>query len=639
MAAAGFEVSVALEVDSFDVLSYAYSGTNRQVVTRIDVANTGSVGSAGTLVRPRVQVTSNLAGTPVAEWSGAAQALPAPGAPAIIWEDAGIVMNKALIDSLMQTPQAQLVVEILAGDALVSAIRRPLTVLQANQWQHTSDCIDALAGFVQVGDPALDVVLKSVNAILRKRTEFHESQGYSRDAEHVQQVASAVSDVLRDLKIEVTGPAFGTAGATYAIQPPTAILAGKRATALELALVAAACLEKAKLDPVIFLADNHVCAGYAVIPAQAKGSWDAGEQAKIWNKLAPEAVVRHPMALAKLLSLELAQVLDTVGAISDSGPPARTADGKQRHVDVDPAGLKAMLVVRKAWESGISFAPLMPPGAAAAPPAAISKATGVYKPAPDEAMPASAIKSTDKTPREIESNLYQALMASQFSFMGKARSSIREIYDGVKTQYPHLCDDTYLCSQNCRSGHNQPEWRHTVRRALNYLRNITDNPVRHSGGRGHWEILRGAEPPPELEEKSSGGYTPLADEGKPLPDADHEAALATGESATDASSSQAAQGTAIPAPGQSKKSKRDYIKDPLTAAELLMITEAVEVDPVIWLEISHWAKVTGNLKPFQRGLLYDVGKLRENSREPSFKQAYWALIALKEAYQLGFTPS
>lgn len=70
-----------------------------------------------------------------------------------------------------------------------------------------------------------------------------------------------------------------------------------------------------------------------------------------------------------------------------------------------------------------------------------------------------------------------------------------------------------------------------------------------------------------------------------------------------------------------------------------MITEAVEVDPVIWLEISHWAKVTGNLKPFQRGLLYDVGKLRENSREPSFKQAYWALIALKEAYQLGFTPS
>ena len=500
MAAAGFEVSVALEVDSFDVLSYAYSGTNRQVVTRIDVANTGSVGSAGTLVRPRVQVTSNLAGAPVAEWSGAAQALPAPGAPAIIWEDAGIVMNKALIDNLMQTPQAQLVVEILAGDALVSAIRRPLTVLQANQWQHTSDCIDALAGFVQVGDPALDVVLKSVNAILRKRTEFHESQGYSRDAEHVQQVASAVSDVLRDLKIEVTGPAFGTAGATYAIQPPTAILAGKRATALELALVAAACLEKAKLDPVIFLADNHVCAGYAVIPAQAKGSWDAGEQAKIWNKLAPEAVVRHPMALAKLLSLELVQVLDTVGAISDSGPPARTADGKQRHVDVDPAGLKAMLVVRKAWESGISFASVVP------------------------------VTTVEKLLASTERNVDAPTV------MNEVPQDVVEVPPVVSPVVP-----------------------------------LVIPPV-------------------------------------------------------------------VPSLVPQKVPTEDAPVAPQTAEERGTIAEAMQVEPGIWFQISHWAKESQMLNPFQRSLAYSMGRLREAGKEPSIKQAKWALVLHKEAYNSGFTP-
>ena len=639
MAAEDAGLAVALVVECYGVLSYAYSGTKRQVVTRIDVANTGSVGSAGTLVRPRVRVAAQLAEPLITEWIGAAKPLPAVGGPALTWEDALTPMNKPLIAGLTARPPAELVVEVLAGDTVVAADRRPLTVLQPNQWLHGADYFDALAGFVHPDDKALDALLKSVNALLQARTPFGESQGYQQDSQHVHQVANAISDVLRGLRIEVRAELFGVADAVHSLQTPAEIVAGKSATALELALLVAACLEKAKLDSVIFLADNHVCAGYAVIPAQADGSWDAGEQAKIWNKLAPDAVVQHPMALDKLLSLGLVQVLDTVGGLGDGGPLARTADVKQRHVDVELAGLQAMIVVRKAWHAGISFAPLMPPGAAGAPPAAISKATGVYKPAPDEAMPASAIKSTNKTPREIESNLYQALMASQFSFMGKARSSIREIYDGVKTQYPHLCDDTYLCSQNCRSGHNQPEWRHTVRRALSYLRNITDNPVRHSGGRGHWEILRGAEPPPELEEKSSDGYTPLADEGKPLPDADHEAALATGESAADASSSQAAQGTAIPAPGQSKKSKRDYIKDPLTAAELLMITEAVEVDPVIWLEISRWAKVTGNLKPYQRGLLYDVGKLRENSREPSFKQAYWALIALKEAYQLGFRPS
>ena len=170
MAAEDAGLAVALVVECYGVLSYAYSGTKRQVVTRIDVTNTGSVGSAGTLVRPRVRVAAQLAEPLITEWIGAAKALPAVGGPALTWEDALTPMNKPLIAGLTARPPAELVVEVLAGDTVVAVDRRPLTVLQPSQWLHGADYFDALAGFAHVDDKALDALLKSVNALLQART-------------------------------------------------------------------------------------------------------------------------------------------------------------------------------------------------------------------------------------------------------------------------------------------------------------------------------------------------------------------------------------------------------------------------------------------------------------------------------------
>ncbi len=66
--------------------------------------------------------------------------------------------------------------------------------------------------------------------------------------------------------------------------------------------------------------------------------------------------------------------------------------------------------------------------------------------------------------------LYQRLMDSQFAFIGAGTFNLVEIYRTVKARYPELCDDTYLCSTNCKSGYNQPEWMHLVRTALHELK-------------------------------------------------------------------------------------------------------------------------------------------------------------------------
>ena len=66
--------------------------------------------------------------------------------------------------------------------------------------------------------------------------------------------------------------------------------------------------------------------------------------------------------------------------------------------------------------------------------------------------------------------LYQHFIETRFAFVGVGQFTLADIYRSVKEKYPALCDDSYLCSTNCKSGHNHPEWMHRVRAALDQSR-------------------------------------------------------------------------------------------------------------------------------------------------------------------------
>ncbi|MCI0640296.1 MAG: hypothetical protein L0Y72_12620 [Gemmataceae bacterium] len=70
---------------------------------------------------------------------------------------------------------------------------------------------------------------------------------------------------------------------------------------------------------------------------------------------------------------------------------------------------------------------------------------------------------------ELEA-LYRNLMDTGFNFILAEEVELREIYNIVKDRYPELCDDTYLCSMNCKTRDKQPEWNHTVRAVLKKMR-------------------------------------------------------------------------------------------------------------------------------------------------------------------------
>ena len=80
--------------------------------------------------------------------------------------------------------------------------------------------------------------------------------------------------------------------------------------------------------------------------------------------------------------------------------------------------------------------------------------------------------------------LYNEIVDSDFRLMSSGQFHIDDIYKKVKNKYGQLCDDSYLCADNCGSGHNQPEWKHAVRRSLDRLKKNSSRVIK--GPKNYW---------------------------------------------------------------------------------------------------------------------------------------------------------
>ncbi len=87
--------------------------------------------------------------------------------------------------------------------------------------------------------------------------------------------------------------------------------------------------------------------------------------------------------------------------------------------------------------------------------------------------------------RDEISELYKELIDGRFAFVPRGTADLTLVYGLVQNEYPTLCDDQYLCNENCQSGHNSPEWQHCVRRALDALKRQETRVTKHPE-RGFW---------------------------------------------------------------------------------------------------------------------------------------------------------
>ena len=78
------------------------------------------------------------------------------------------------------------------------------------------------------------------------------------------------------------------------------------------------------------------------------------------------------------------------------------------------------------------------------------------------------------------------------------------------------------------------------------------------------------------------------------------------------------------------------LEEQMTDEEIELISRISEVSADTWFALSAWAKDTQSLQPWQRSLSYSLGKLAQNDKRPSRKQALHGDGLITEARTLGF---
>jgi hypothetical protein len=76
----------------------------------------------------------------------------------------------------------------------------------------------------------------------------------------------------------------------------------------------------------------------------------------------------------------------------------------------------------------------------------------------------------------------------------------------------------------------------------------------------------------------------------------------------------------------------------LSTEQSAAMVSVADVTSETWLALSNWARVTGNLAPWQRKLSFDIGRRIGRGTPASPKQAVQGAKILEEARRLGFVP-
>lgn len=75
----------------------------------------------------------------------------------------------------------------------------------------------------------------------------------------------------------------------------------------------------------------------------------------------------------------------------------------------------------------------------------------------------------------------------------------------------------------------------------------------------------------------------------------------------------------------------------LSKDDLALINTVKVIPAETWFALSRWAKETSNFQPWQRSLIFSVGRLIAKKQSPSIKQATHAMKVYNEACQKGFS--
>ncbi|HLU39192.1 MAG TPA: hypothetical protein VK081_07390, partial [Planctomycetota bacterium] len=209
-------------------------------------------------------------------------------------DDVDLVLDAGLLAGLTETTPATLRATARCEGGEVVAFERGVDLVPPDEWPGLAILPELLAAFVRPDDPAVSDILVRAQRHLEHAGFGPAFSGYgARDARRVSGQAAAILRAVQELAIERRPTGAGVWRRGLPIAAPSALFELRAGTALDLALLYAAALERIGLHPLVVLASDDV----------SVGAWTAAETFA-------EAAVEDGLRVRKRVDLEEIELID-----------------------------------------------------------------------------------------------------------------------------------------------------------------------------------------------------------------------------------------------------------------------------------------------------------------------------------------
>ncbi|MBB5017183.1 very-short-patch-repair endonuclease [Chitinivorax tropicus] len=183
--------------------------------------------------------------------------------------DRNLMLDATLLSSLTEAVSGQVIIQLRQGDQLLASASVSTQVLAKYEWGGSESMPGLLAAFVMPNDPAVDGVLRQTSDVLRRSGQPDAIEGYQRgERQRVWEIAAAIWSALCQQSIRSVLPPASFEYGGQKVRPPGNVLEHRVATCLDSALLFAAALEQAGLNPVLVLTRGHAMAGAWLQPQE-----------------------------------------------------------------------------------------------------------------------------------------------------------------------------------------------------------------------------------------------------------------------------------------------------------------------------------------------------------------------------------
>ncbi|WP_137938762.1 DUF4011 domain-containing protein [Chitinivorax sp. B] len=183
--------------------------------------------------------------------------------------DRDVQLNAAYLAELTECIHGRISLQLMKDDRLIAFSTLSAQVLARYEWGGADTMPELLAAFAMPNDPAVDQVLKHASDALRRAGKPDGIDGYrSGSRSRVWELASAVWTAVSGMAISYVLPPASFERSGQKVRPPGTILGSRVATCLDSALLFAAALEQAGLNPLLLLTGDHAMTGVWLQPQE-----------------------------------------------------------------------------------------------------------------------------------------------------------------------------------------------------------------------------------------------------------------------------------------------------------------------------------------------------------------------------------